>query len=231
MAPRHRVTRSGRCEMSWIERFPGLSSLDIAEQQRLVEHSVVLTVTKDTVIFGPGKKPEHLMLLLEGSVRVQQLSEKGREIVLYRIRAGESCVMTTACLLAFESYSAQGIAETDIQVAAIPLSTFDELVSQSPRFRHFIFSAYSRRIAELFQVIEDVAFQRVDIRLAEKLLDIAQGRTSIRITHQQLSAELGTAREVISRQLSEFQRRHWVTQSRGMVELTDARALKRLANA
>ncbi len=167
----------------------------------------------------------------EGTVRVQQLSEKGREIVLYRIRAGESCVMTTACLLAFESYTAQGIAESDIEAATIPLKVFDELVSQSAQFRHFIFTAYSRRIAELFHIIEDVAFQRIDIRLAEKLLDIAQGSGTIRITHQQLSVELGTAREVISRQLSEFQRRHWVAQSRGVVELLDASALERLASA
>jgi len=217
--------------MNWIQQFPDLSSLDSAEQRLLMEKSPVLAVEKDTVIFGPGKKPDHLLLLLEGTVRVQQLSEKGREIVLYRIRAGESCVMTTACLLAFESYTAQGITESDIRAAAIPLTVFDELVGQSAQFRHFIFTAYSKRIADLFHIIEDVAFQRVDVRLAEKLLDIAQGSTSIQITHQQLSAELGTAREVISRQLSEFQRRHWVAQSRGVVELTDAQALQRLANA
>ena len=217
--------------MTWIERFPGLSSLATSEQQLLIDNSAVVRVQKDAVIFGPGKKPDHLLLLLEGTVRVQQVSEKGREIVLYRIRAGESCVMTTACLLAFESYTAQGIAESDIEAATIPLKVFDELVSQSAQFRHFIFTAYSRRIAELFHIIEDVAFQRIDIRLAEKLLDIAQGSGTIRITHQQLSVELGTAREVISRQLSEFQRRHWVAQSRGVVELLDASALERLASA
>lgn len=215
--------------MSWIERFPGLSSLDTAEQQILINQSEILAIAKNTAIFGPTKRPKHLMFLLEGSIRVQQVSEKGREIVLYRIRAGESCVMTSACVLAFESLSATGIAESDIQVAAIPLTVFDELVSQSARFRQFIFTAYSRRIADLFHIIEDVAFQRVDIRLAEKLLDIAQGSTSVHITHQQLSAELGTAREVVSRQLSEFQRRNWVTQSRGVVELTDAESLERLA--
>jgi CRP/FNR family transcriptional regulator len=217
--------------MNWIENFSGLSSLATTEQQLLVARSSVISVKKDTVIFGPGKKPDHLLLLLEGTVRVQQLSDKGREIVLYRIRAGESCVMTTACLLAFESYSAQGIAETDAQAVAIPLKVFDQLVSQSAEFRHFIFSAYSRRIAELFHIIEEVAFQRVDVRLAEKLIDIAQGDTKLRITHQQLSAELGTAREVVSRQLSEFQRRGWIAQSRGGVELLDVSALELLTSA
>ena len=84
---------------------------------------------------------------------------------------------------------------------------------------------------ELFHIIEDVAFQRIDIRLAEKVLELAQGESLIRLTHQQLAAELGTAREVISRQLSEFQRRHCVKQSRGMIEILDFAELERLAHA
>lgn len=217
--------------MSWVEQFPGLSALDESEQQQLIENSQLMTVKKDSIIFGPDKVPANLLLLLQGTVRVQQLSEKGREIVLYRIRAGESCVMTTACLLTLENYTAQGITETDIQAAAIPLKVFDELISQSTKFRQFVFSAYSRRIADLFHIIEDVAFQRIDVRLAEKILDLAQGSSSISTTHQQLSVELGTAREVISRQLSEFQRRNWVTLSRGVVNLQDADALQRLAKS
>ena len=117
--------------MSWIDRFQGLSSLANAQRQLLQSKSSIMAVQKDTVVFGPGKTPENLLLLLDGTVRVQQLSETGREIVLYRVRAGESCVLTTACLLALEDYSALGIAETDVEAAAIPMRVFDELVSQS----------------------------------------------------------------------------------------------------
>jgi CRP/FNR family transcriptional regulator len=93
--------------------------------------------------------------------------------------------MTTACLLAYEDYSAEGVAETDIKAAAIPRSVFDDLISQSKEFRTFVFSAYSKRITDLFHVIEDIAFQRMDIRLAQKLLDLRQGQT-VKATHQQL---------------------------------------------
>lgn len=217
--------------MSWIKQFPGLSSLAASEQELLLEQSSVMRVPKNTVIFGPGKIPNHLLLLLEGTIRVQQLSEKGREIVLYRVRAGESCVMTTACMLAFESYSAEGVAETNAEAVAIPLNTFDQLVSVSPDFRRFVFTAYSTRIAELFHIIEVVAFQRIDIRLAEKILELAQSESVIRLTHQQLAAELGTAREVISRQLSEFQRRQWIKQSRGVIEILNFVELEQLASA
>lgn len=217
--------------MSWTNRFEGLSNLDAAVHAELVEHSAVVSVPKNTVIFGPGKAPDNLLLLLNGCVRVQQISEKGREIVLYRVHAGESCVLTTACVLAHKEYSAQGIAETDVEAVAIPRAVFDNLAGESKDFRHFVFSAYSKRITDLFMIIEEVAFQRMDIRLAHKLLELSQNKPLVKSTHQQLAAELGTAREVVSRQLQEFQRRNWISQSRGVIELLDVENLKLLASA
>jgi CRP/FNR family transcriptional regulator len=217
--------------LDWIEQFSGLSALDDRLKRKLVNQSRVASYKKGTKIFGPGKTPENLLLLLAGTVRVQQQSENGREIVLYRIHAGESCVMTTACLLAYEDYSAEGIAETDIRAAAIPRSVFDDLIASSKEFREFVFTAYSRRITDLFYVIDEVAFRRVDIRLAQKLIELQDKDHTLRVTHQQLAAELGTAREVISRQLQEFQRRHWLTLSRGAVKLEDEAALKDLSES
>jgi len=230
----HRDTDMGRIKrgnavMNWIERFAGLSSLDPSVREMLVNRSTVINVPKDTVIFGPGKSPENLLLLLEGAVRVQQLAENGREIVLYRVHAGESCVLTTACLLAYEDYSAEGIAETAVSAVAIPRPVFDDLMANSPQFRDFVFRAYSKRITDLFLVIEEIAFKRMDIRLAQKLLDLAGENGVVHATHQQMAAELGTAREVISRQLAEFQRREWVAQSRGEIRMLDRGAIEDLA--
>jgi CRP/FNR family transcriptional regulator len=215
--------------MSWIERFPGLSKLSPPIREMLEKRSVVVRVPRDTVIFGPGKAPENLLLLLSGTVRVQQLSEAGREIVLYRVHAGESCVLTTACLLAYEDYSAEGIAETEVEAAAIPRQVFDDLVAGSEAFRRFVFSAYSKRITDLFLVIEEIAFRRMDIRLAQKLVELAGEGGEVRATHQQMAAELGTAREVVSRQLAEFQRRGWIDQARGSIGLKDREAIAALA--
>lgn len=213
----------------WTDRFPGLSRLEDGVRATLRDKSTVVSVPQGTVIFGPGKAPDSLLLLLEGRVRVQQVSEQGREIVLYRVEAGESCVMTTACLLAYDDYSAEGIAETAIRAAAIPRGVFDDLVASSVAFRTFIFTAYARRITDLFQVIEEIAFQRMDIRLAQKLVDLSRGADQLRVTHQQLASELGTAREVVSRQLAEFQRRGWIALTRGAIELSDRAGLNTLA--
>ena len=214
--------------MTWIDRFPGLARLDADTKDLLVNRSAVVSVPKDSVIFGPGKSPENLLLMIEGTVRVQQLAENGREIVLYRVHAGESCVLTTACLLACEDYAAEGIAETDVTAVAIPRAVFDTLLAQSSAFREFVFSAYSRRITDLFVVIEEIAFRRVDIRLAQRILELARDGV-VAATHQQMAAELGTAREVVSRQLAEFQRRDWVAQSRGEIRIMNRAALEDLA--
>jgi CRP/FNR family transcriptional regulator, anaerobic regulatory protein len=213
----------------WIDRFDGLRGLDDDIRALLLARGRLVAMPKGTVAFGPGKRAENLLLMLKGSVRVQQVSDAGREIVLFRIQAGESCVLTAACLLAGQAYAAEGIAETDIEAVAIPQEVFDDLVARAPAFRNFVFSAYSKRMTDLFFLIDEIAFQRMDIRLAQKLLDLSQGQDSLRITHQQLSVELGTAREVVSRQLLEFQRRGWVAQARGVVMILERKHLMHLA--
>jgi CRP/FNR family transcriptional regulator len=210
----------------WIDAFPGLARLDADLRQSLIERSRLIDVPEGTVIFGPGKAPENLLLLLGGVVRVQQIAESGREIVLYRVHAHESCVLTTACLLAYEEYRAEGIAESDVSAVAVPKSVFEDMIARSSIFRRFVFAAYSRRITDLFLVIEEIAFRRVDIRLAEKLLDLVDAADEIHRTHSQLATELGTAREVVSRQLQEFQRRGWIAASRGKIILSDIAALR-----
>ncbi len=213
----------------WREHFPGLAEISPDVSQVLDEKAKVLHLEQGAVIFGPGRPAENLLLLVSGTVRVQQLSEAGREIVLYRVHSGESCVLTTACLLAFEDYSAEGIAETDLEAILIARDDFDVLMSISREFRAFVFEAYSKRITDLFLVIEEIAFKRMDIRLAQKLTELTDAVGALNLTHQQLAVELGTAREVVSRQLKEFERRGWVALSRGKVELRDQAAIENLA--
>lgn len=214
--------------VNWIERISGLEALPEALRDRLLAKSKTVTLREGDLVFGPGTIPENLLLLLDGTVRVQQLSADGREIVLFRVSGGDSCILTTACLLAYEDYAAEGVAETDIEAAAIPRAVFEDLVSTSKEFRRFMFQAYSKRIADLFLTIEEIAFQRMDVRLAQRLLELDRGSHVVKSTHAKLAAELGTAREVITRQLREFQRRAWVKVGRGSVELTNIDGLKQL---
>ncbi|MEI4470764.1 Crp/Fnr family transcriptional regulator [Frigidibacter sp. MR17.24] len=215
----------------WTLRFHGLSRLPEPLRLRLRSLVRIAELPAGTRIFGPGQAPTALLLLLQGAVRVSQVSDQGREILLYRVQAGESCVLTTACLLAYEDYTAEGVAETDIRAALLPREAFEELIATSPEFRRFVFAAYARRITDLFTVIEEVAFRRMDIRLAAHLLARADEGPEIRATHQALAAELGTAREVVSRTLQDFARRGWIAQGRGSLTVTDAAGLRGLAES
>ena len=213
----------------WIGNYPGLSRLEPGIRDKIVANSQVVTLPQATQIFGPGKAPDAFLLLIDGIVRVQQVSEGGREIVLYRVSAGESCALTTACLLAFEDYQAEGVAETDVVAVAVARSAFDDLIATSQEFRRFVFMAFSTRVTDLFRIIDEVAFSRMDIRLAQRLVSLSASDSHIATTHQQLASELGTAREVVSRQMQEFQRKGWLTGTRGEIEILDQPALMELA--
>ena len=131
-----------------------------------------------------------------------QVSPEGHEILLYRLNPGESCVITVVTLLGEVSYPAIGTAETDLALLAVPRSVFLEIVLESPAFRVFVFNALSQRLAHLMALVDDVAFRRVDQRLASRLL---LQREPDATTHQMLADELGTSREVVSRILETFQ--------------------------
>ncbi|AAV94902.1 Crp/Fnr family transcriptional regulator [Ruegeria pomeroyi] len=218
-------------DASWIDQFKGLGGLPEPLRAELEAGSQIVSVPAGTQIFAPGQSADHLWLLLEGTVKVQQKSETGREVFLYRVHAGESCVLTTACMLAFEDHSAEGTCETDVSAVAIPRRSFDDLIARSPVFREFVFTAYSRRITDLFTLIDDIVFQRMDVRLAARLLELADSDNIVRATHAVLGTELGTAREVVSRTLSEFQRRGWVEQARGELRLIGRDGLEHLVKS
>lgn len=213
----------------WIGRFPELGELSEADRAHLAAHGRVVELPAGQVIFSPGTKPESFLLVLDGTVRVQQVSAGGREIVLYRVAGGESCIMTTACLLSDENYLAEGVTETPVTAVAIGRADFDELIGRSPAFRRLVFARYASRLTDLQRLVENVAFERMDKRLAAKLLELAAGRSNLDITHQMLAVELGTAREVVSRVMKAFADRGWVATGRGEIEIKDSDALAELA--
>lgn len=215
----------------WTERFQGTAALPRPVRDHLIDVARIINMEEGAQVFGPANVPDSLFFLYDGRIRVSQSSESGREITLYRVEAGESCVLTTACMLAEEAYNAEGVAETEITAVVLPKPAFDRLVAEEEAFRKFVFAAYSKRLIDLLRVVDDVAFGHMDVRLAERLLALAGDLKEIPATHQQLASELGTAREVVSRVLSDFQKREMIAQSRGRIALIDKPALRLLANS
>lgn len=213
----------------WTRDFAILDALDEASRAQLLAHSQAMQAPAGTVLFREGSPCQAYLFLQEGQIRVQKVGENGREITLYRVESGQTCIVTTACLMSGNDYDAEGVAETAIRAQALPISAFRQLLAGSAAFRDFVFRAYGSRIADLLLLIEEVSFGRIDQRLAACLLQRAGGQSALAMTHQELAAELGSAREVISRQLKEFERRGWIRLGRGQLQLLDAGALQQLA--
>ncbi len=214
---------------TWIGQFPGLAALEPAISAELARIAQVADLPAGQAVFTPGDECRNYLMVLSGSVRVLMTAENGREIVLYRVAAGETCVLTTACLLAHEAYSAEGVTETPVRAAVVPAGPFLDLLGRSNALRGFVFAAYGNRVADLMLLVEEIAFGRLDLRLARFLVQ-QESAKGMAMTHQALAVELGTAREVVSRQLKEFERRGWVALHRGRIEVLDQAALAGFAD-
>jgi CRP/FNR family transcriptional regulator len=181
-----------------------------------------------SVLFDAKQPCRGFPLLLEGSVRVAQTAPSGREILLYRVEPGQGCILSGGCLLGHSDYSASGIAEQDVELLNIPPARFEELMLQYEPFRRFVFGMYGERLSEVMELVEEVAFRRLDARLAQLL--IRRGPV-VEDTHQRLADELGSVREIVSRLLRSFESRGWVKLGRERVTVLDPKGLSDLARS
>ena len=218
-------TPGRRMSADWIADLPVLQQLDPAAAELLKKSAVRVTLPRGNAVFRPGDACGRFPLVASGSIRVQRVTESGREIVLYRVTPNETCILSIACLLSQEAYSAEAIAETDVVAYVLPAGPFKALMDQSATFRNIVFSGYSQRIVGLMSRIEEIVCTRIDIRLAERLLALGGEINRVETTQYALAADLGTAREVIGRALKSFERAGWVSLSRGAIQIINKRAL------
>ncbi len=183
-----------------------------------------------TSICDEGQHCTHLAMVLEGIGRVYKLSASGREITLYRIIGGESCVLTASCLMNGDSFPAIAVTETPVRAILISPRDVQTWFCQEPQWQRFIFGLLSHRLSSIISVVEEVAFKRLDVRLAELFCrSLAKGETILNKTHADLAADVGSSREGVSRVLRDFSERGLVKTHRGHIEIIDARLLNHLA--
>lgn len=210
-----------------FQLFPQLTDISL-DGKGIVERLEQVVIPANTTLFRQGDSCQNYLLILSGSVKVFTRAENGREIVLYHINTGHSCVLTTSCLLSSEEYPAEGVTESDIVAVVIPGPVFDEYVARSAAFRKLVFNSYGERLAALISLVEEISFSKLDVRLAKFLLENSSVNTPLITTHQALATELGSAREVISRQLKEFEKNGWVKLSRGKIQIMNQIALENI---
>jgi CRP/FNR family transcriptional regulator, anaerobic regulatory protein len=181
--------------------------------------------------FHSGTHCDHYLLALSGTLRIQLAAASGREVTLYRVKAGDSCILTTSCLLSGEHYPAEAIAETEVSALAIERPKFQQWLDTSPGFRHLVFGNFSSRLADVIRRMEEVVFTPIDPRLAALLLEAGASGSLQSITHQDIAVELGTAREVASRHLKRFEQQGLIQLGRGHIVIADEAGLRKLRDA
>jgi len=209
-----------------LRQYPMLRELSAADQAALLAAASVMHLPAGTVVFDENQPCQGFPLLLCGSIHVIKAAASGRELQLYSVNPGESCILTSSCLLGHTNYQARGVAKQDSELVVLPPATFRKLLSVHEPFRDYIFSLFSERLTDLMQLVSAVAFQKLDQRLAVLLI---HRPSPIRTTHQALADELGSAREIVSRLLKGFSEQGWVKLGREQIEITDAASLKRFA--
>jgi CRP/FNR family transcriptional regulator len=176
-------------------------------------------------IFVEGDEVDGIALMMSGVVRVYKLGETGREITLYRFGEGESCVITANAILNQQGFPAIAQVEQDAEAVMIPAEVFSNWVKQYDPWRDFVFGLVSDRLVSVMEIVDQVAFHRMDRRVASFLLNRSELQNPILITHQEIANEIGSSREVISRLLEDFSNRELVRLSRGEIQILDFEGL------
>ena len=193
-----------------------------------IDNARLLEAAPDTTLFSGNATCNNFMLILEGTIRIYQTAEDGREITLYRVEAGDLCILSLNSLLKNKSFNAIAVTESNVRALVISSTSFKAMMNEIEPFRDYVISTLTERLCETIYLIQDTAFNHLNMRLAcmlGSLFERNQGST-LKITHQELAFELGTTREVISRILKEFERQNCVKLSRGYIELASAAGLQ-----
>lgn len=210
--------------MNWTETVPNLGTLRPESLARLNELSP-MDIAEGTVLFQPGDSVKGYVIALSGRIGVHLIGESGRELLLYEVTPGSSCIQSTLGLLGEDDYSAEAVAEEPSRIVLLPRTLFLELLDCDRAFRALVFSAFAQRMQATMQMLERVAFLSIEARLAAFLLSRADETGHLTATHQEVAAAIGSAREVVSRRLEAMGKRGWLVHGRGYVTLTDRAAL------
>jgi CRP/FNR family transcriptional regulator len=209
-----------------LSLYPALSQLSPDDLAALLRPEAAMRLPAGTRLFAETQPCGGFPLVVAGSIKVVKAAANGREMLLYRVEPGDSCIISSSCLLGHTPYTARGETETEVTLLVVPMPLFEKLLAENREFRDFVFHLFADRIAELMQLVEEVAFHRLDQRLARLLL--ARG-DDIQSTHQALADELGSVREIVSRLLKGFAADGLVSLGREHIALLDRSGLQRLA--
>lgn len=213
----------------WLENAQFLKELDESAKSILLslkpQH-----VPRHTSLFRSGDEASCFLLVISGRAGVYLTGKSGRELLLYSVSPGETCVLTTLSILGGVPYSGEGIAETDLVAVMVPARQFEALMQSSAEFRQYVFKAFAGRLSDVMFLLEQVAFVRVEERLAGALLERADVNGIVNATHGELAVAIGSVREVVSRRLEALSSKGIVSVERGQIAICERAKLVELSS-
>ncbi len=217
-----------------LGKIPLFQSASPALRAEIQEAAAIVSLAAGEYFLREGDSCAHFAIVVSGKMRVFKLGENGHEITLYHVGPGEACPLNVACILSDRPVPAMAQVEEAVDAIVVPAEAFRRWIAEHESLRAYVFQMFSNRLAEVMSLVEEVAFRRMDQRVARRLRELfARGNGSqnaIEITHAELAADLGTAREVVSRLLKEFERLGAISLARGKIQMNDARMLRELAS-
>jgi CRP/FNR family transcriptional regulator len=215
-----------------LERYSFFRDAGYSLQLEILSNANTAVLKPGVYFFQPGSQVNQFALVGSGSVRVFVVSEGGREVTLYRVRPGESCPINILSILLNRKAPAIAIVESLLHAVVIDSVCLRKWVSEYSVFRQYVFETFASRMVDVLSLLEDIKFRKLETRLAEYLasqLPVLDSNSAvINITHERLAAELGSAREVITRRLREFERLGIVELARGKIFVNNNQALRKV---
>ncbi len=214
----------------WVSKFPLLKDVKDEAWVQTATQAKEVTLPANYEVFHDGDPCENYIFVVEGATRVYKSFENGREMLLYRLQAGETCSLTTSILLAGGRYTANAMTEAETRAVIIPIQIFHQTFDRSKGFRDFVCTTFGGRIRDFIMLLESIATRNVDVRLARYLLENKSEDDTVEASHKVLAFELGTAREVVSRHLKDFEANGWVSLSRKNIQLVNTAKMGQLVS-
>jgi CRP/FNR family transcriptional regulator len=193
----------------------------------LKNHSLKLAFQKGQQILHEDDLCQYLPIVLSGDLRVYRTHSSGREVTLYHISRGESCFLTMNCIFLNQLFPATARAEEYSEALMVPATAMQRWRDKFPFWQKYIFEVAASRLISVISVLSDIAFARMDERVAQFLAQRWRetGQSELQVTHQEIANELGTAREVVTRVLRSLEEQGIVTLTRGSIKLANMAAL------
>lgn len=214
----------------FAQALPFWDHLDPQERQLLADTAVPSTIPKGTITHRADQDCKGIMLLLSGQLRAYILSEEGREVTLYRVQGGDTCVMSSSCLMDAIVFDVLIQAMEDTQVITLPVTALSALSTRHPEVELFLYKTASERFSDIMWTMQQILFMGMDRRAAIFLWDeyTRQGAV-LSLTHEEMARYIGSAREVVTKVLKYFAQEGIVALRRGKITILDKEKLRRLA--